>query len=371
MKAELFYPDVFNFKGTLKDQTLNLQQLFRKEPNLESEEIKGKLLQSLLLYDSILINGWDLPVVIHFFNGRENAEFLVEAGLLRLLNASDIFLGCQKEGYFYTLAGGHFIRDKFSNADEINICLQSFRGNDKDYIQISESLFDNRLEVDTDDIIKKISKEIIKDIFDKEFRNKYNLTSTKATHILSKDVQAINTLIEAYRRIYISERANIKHIFSEDILESVIKDKLIIGFGNNITKTDINSEFRRLTNIIKVPDIVEAVRHGIFSTKDVLKIREKKNCSEFRKWLHSNASFELSDKDNQDIISAYIDALGKKDVIDKLPIKILRFVSTSLLGMIPFIGGAASFIDSFVIDNLRTWKPNIFIDDYKKQINKK
>jgi hypothetical protein len=287
------------------------------------------------------------------------------------MNASDIFLGCKKEGYFYTLAGGHFIRDRFSNPDEVNLCLQSFRGNDKDYIQISKSLFNNRLDVDTNDIIKKISTEVTKDISNEGFRNKHNLTSTKATHIFSKDVQAINTQIEAYRRIYVAEKANIKHIFSEDILENVIKDKLLTGSGNNMTRTDINAEFQKLTNIIKVPDIVEAVRHGVLSTKDVLKIRETKNCREFRTWLHSNASFELSDKDNLDIISAYIDALGKKDMIDKLPIKILRFVSTSLLGMIPFVGGAASFIDSFIIDKLRTWKPNIFIDDYKKQVNKK
>lgn len=348
-----------------------MERLFNNNPDKASEEIKGKLLQSILLYDSIIVNGWDLPIVIHFFNGRENAELLAETGMLRLMNASDVFLGCKKEGYFYTLAGGNFIRDRFSSPEEIDFSLQSFRGNDKDYVQISNSLYKNRLDVDTKDLIKKISDEISKDISNKEFRDKHNLTSTKATHILSKDVQVINTQIEAYRRIYISEKANLTHIFSEDILGDVIKDKILAGCSNKMTRADINNEFQKLTKVIRVPDVVEAVKQGIFSPKDILKIRETKNCKEFRDWLHTNAQFELSDGDNQDIVAAYIDALGKKDIIDKLPIKILRFVSTSLLGFIPGLGIPVSFIDSFVVDKLRTWRPNIFINDYRKRAQKR
>jgi hypothetical protein len=371
MGVFLFYPDVFGYKSLLKDRTINLQQAFSKQPELISDDIKGKILQNMLFYDSIYINGWDLPILIHMFNGRENAEHVTSQGIIRLLNCRDIFIGCKKKGYFYTIAGGNFTRDIFKSEDEINHTLQTFRGNYKDYIEVSRNLYKNRLNVETNDLIKKISKEIERDIEQEDFQIEHDIKSTRATHIFSRDLPVINTQLEAYRRIYIAERADLNHIFSEDILTEVIKSKIFRSkVTKDTTRNDINHEFNKLTKVMKVPDVVEAVKAKAITTKEILNIRESKNCIEFRTWLHSNAPFELSEKENQNVISAYIDSLGKKDLIDKLPTKLTRFISSTVIDVL--IGGlpAAAFVDSFIIEKMRSWKPSFFIDDYSNILEK-
>jgi hypothetical protein len=50
--------------------------------------------------------------------------------------------------------------------------------------------------------------------------------------------------------------------------------------------------------------------------------------------------------------------------------KALRFIATNAIGLIPGLNIVAnlgvSFFDTFVIDKFTKWKPQLFINDYKK-----
>ena len=363
----LYLPDVFYFKTTLRDSNVDLKINYNDIGDVSTENVKGKILQSLLLYDSLYIHAWDLPVLIHFFEGKGNAELITEKGLLRLLNCEDKFMGCKKYSELSTLAGGQFIRDVFSCEDDINNMLQSFKGNYNDYALISKHLYHTSLKIDTNDMFELLEREIINDLSNEEFRINNCIVTKKANQIYPQDVPYINSLLETHKRIVISQKANLNNIFTEDVLVKFLKDKIICSNEYKELRFDINKEFSNLTKCIAIPDIVEAVNENILSVKDILEIREKKNCREFREWLNNKVYYSLSDKENLSVVKAYIDALEKKDLIDKMPIKIIRFVSTSSIGLVPGIGGIiASFLDTFIIGKFRGWKPQIFIDDYRK-----
>jgi hypothetical protein len=244
--------------------------------------------------------------------------------------------------------------------------LQHFTGNYNDYKTISKSLFNNRLDSNNDEMVFRIEKEIKKDILNPIFRDKYKLSTKKTTQIYPQDVPVINRFLETYRRIYTAGAAKINDIYSDDVLTDSLKEKAACSTG----KTDIFEGFEKLTKVVRVPNVVEAIKSNLITTKDILEFREKKNCIEFRKWLHSNACFELSDKENLSIVAAYIDSLGKKELIERLPMKALRFIATNAIGLIPGLNIVAnlgvSFFDTFVIDKFTKWKPQLFINDYKK-----
>jgi len=349
---------------------------YKDNNNVSTNNVKGNLLQSILLYDSIYIHPWDLPAVVHFFNGRDNAEQIAEKGLLKLINSDDKALGCMKQGQSYSIAGISFNRGSFSSEDEINFMLQSFRGNYSDYKGISKSFFEQSINIKNDDMFNVLEEELYLDISNPKFVKNHRISTKEFIDIAPLDVSFINNRLEAYRRIYFAQAADIKDIFAEDVLVETIKEKLMCTPAVEKVSLNINEEFKKLTKVLKLPNIVEAVEEELFTPTEILKIRDHKHCIEFRNWLHSNAYFDLNEKDNLDVIAAYYDALGKKGLLDKLPVKILRFAVTSSLGFIPGVSTAVelgvSTLDTFLLDKFKIgeWRPQLFFDEYSKLLNK-
>lgn len=371
----LYYPDIFNFKSTLKDDVMDFRVSQDGTKEITPENVKGNLLQSILLYDSIFVQAFDLPVLIHFFNGRENAEYITERGLLKVINGDNKALACKIAKGSNTLVGVEFERGGFSNAEEIDFMLQSFRGNNTDYKIISNSLYTNSVKINNRDILKSLESEIRLDIDNADFVNKHRLSTSDLSNISNQDISFINNRLETYRRIYVAQAANVGDIFAEGVLIDVIKEKLM-NSADKKTAIDINREFDKLTKVLRVPNVVDAVMEGIITPSDILKIREHKHCIEFRNWLHSNAYFDLSEKENLNVIAAYQEALGKKGILEKWPAKVMRFAATSALGAIPGVNEAVDFgvsaVDTFLFDKFRIgeWRPQLFIKEYTKLLKK-
>jgi hypothetical protein len=96
--SSLYYPDAFYYKTTFSDKKISTKVDYKEHTDVNTENLKGNLLQAFLLYDTVYMHAWDLPIVIHFFDNRANAELLAEVGLLRLLNCNDYFVACHKNG---------------------------------------------------------------------------------------------------------------------------------------------------------------------------------------------------------------------------------------------------------------------------------
>lgn len=105
---------------------------------------------------------------------------------------------------------------------------------------------------------------------------------------------------------------------------------------------------RELTN---VPDIGEGVLDGRIGVDQLLKLRELRSAEEFRRWFHNRCA-----GDSVSVARAYIELLSEVPKINSLSGKILRFIITTGIGLIPGIGGiagiAASLLDSFVLEKL-------------------
>ena len=136
-----------------------------------------------------------------------------------------------------------------------------------------------------------------------------------------------------------------------DLLE--LKNKRIMRNCNTSKK------IWTLLEINGVPDLSKIDLSKEANLLKFLKVVNNKNSNDFRAWFHNN-----KDLDEKEILKEYLGVLQQVPTIDKIPSKSLRFVSTSILGLIPVVGQLASFFDSFVINKLfKDKSPKFFIDD--------
>ena len=88
------------------------------------------------------------------------------------------------------------------------------------------------------------------------------------------------------------------------------------------------------------------------------------NAGKFRNWLKNIP-------DDANLIQEYVDEINKKTKADNVWIKMGRVLTCLLFGWIPvvgpFVSGGLSMADMFFSEKLLAgWKPNLFVEDYKK-----
>lgn len=107
--------------------------------------------------------------------------------------------------------------------------------------------------------------------------------------------------------------------------------------------------FLSVSDLQGVPNVGSLFVSGGLDLDAVLRIRETRATADLRKWLRKADPLHSSE-----VLRAYVAGLGQKAVIERLPVKTLRFVATTLLGKIPGLGEVASFVDSFLLER---WFP--------------
>jgi hypothetical protein len=129
-----------------------------------------------------------------------------------------------------------------------------------------------------------------------------------------------------------------------------------------ITHTDVApASLWSLLEVNGIPDLgkLEFVDTPFF--RDFLKICSSRQADEFRTWFHENKNLC-----ERDILREYIGLLRALPWIQKLPSKIVRFAVTTGFGLIPVLGQAVSFLDTFVLERmLKGHSPKFFIDDLR------
>lgn len=110
--------------------------------------------------------------------------------------------------------------------------------------------------------------------------------------------------------------------------------------------------FAKIQEISGVPDIGNAFATRQLSARQLLDLRESRHSVAFRKWLDSGSPSETADE----TIGRYMDAAGPTSWIDALPVKLLRFATTTSWGAVePISGAIASGVDSFLLSK---WFPS-------------
>ncbi len=141
-----------------------------------------------------------------------------------------------------------------------------------------------------------------------------------------------------------------------------VGDILEIKANRLFKATGYSDKFWKLLAITGVPDLSQIDLSVGTNLKELLKVTTNKNAKEFRDWFHSN-----QDLSETEILREYLYVVQQVPWIQRLPSKTLRFVVTATCGLVPVVGQAVSFFDSFVIERLfRPRSPKFFIDDLTK-----
>ena len=122
-------------------------------------------------------------------------------------------------------------------------------------------------------------------------------------------------------------------------------------------------ELRELTNL---PDFAQSVLQERLNLDTLLKLRASSAGVAFREWFHQNCV-----TDTTNTARAYIELLSTIPKTETFAVKVLRFLITTVLGLIPVVGSVtgtiASVVDSFVVGPVvdRT-SPKFFVEQLKQ-----
>lgn len=144
----------------------------------------------------------------------------------------------------------------------------------------------------------------------------------------------------------IASNANVVEITGDDSSLALLKAKgQRAGMAIEGAKA-----FTKIQQLNGIPDIGEAFYKKQITSEQLLDLRESKHSQAFRDWFGGDFS-----ENADDIVNRYVDSLGKPGLIDSLPIKVLRFATTTAIGASNTIAGAASgALDNFLLSK---WFP--------------
>lgn len=130
--------------------------------------------------------------------------------------------------------------------------------------------------------------------------------------------------------------------------------------------------YNRIKNIIwelhaveNIIDIGQLIQQNILTYKEIVELRSTSDGKHFRAWFHQIINDPNKVRDTKSFIKYYFEFIRKRNLRDSCPIKVLRFATASLLGLLgPIPGILSNTIDSFVVEYLLDgWKPSFFLHD--------
>jgi hypothetical protein len=364
---------IFNLDG---------QQLHRfLDTNISSVH---SFIESLILHDEVIIPTQDylsVSALIHLL-GEKNIIELLENGYLKFARMKGLL------GY-YSPSGIDGIITVFGSLGKKNIDRPKTLAINSAFDVLSKSLENRQLlldlilqatiEMEMAEILAETRPEIYSDFentslwlesnLDSETHSRFPKLSPGTIKTLGASSKPNENLIDALLSIAL---ANIELRLAQKL--NCIDSSTVSPIGRLLKiksqrlspSLESSQAFTHLREITKVPNIGESVLKDNLILPNLLKLRNSRNCLEFRQWFHTNCH-----SDEKSITSEYIKLLEDVPFIQSKPSRIIRFITTTGLGFIPvvgqFVGTAAGAIDSFFLEDLLQGKsPKFFINDLRQ-----
>ena len=109
------------------------------------------------------------------------------------------------------------------------------------------------------------------------------------------------------------------------------------------------TQFERIIRVVRIPDFAPGQRVDV---QLLLKVRDTSECRDFRAWLSSTEN--MTDSEIEDHATSLRSLIG--NLVGGPTGKTLRYATTTLVSLVPgistLIGGAASALDTFLIEKL-------------------
>lgn len=124
-------------------------------------------------------------------------------------------------------------------------------------------------------------------------------------------------------------------------------------------KPDLLSAFMAVLDLNDIPDIRGHIADGTITLSEIWNLRKTRESQNFRKWIS-----DANTRDPRELERAYVASLKRPELKDKSPLRLLRFGTTSVIGVLNTPAGlAVSAIDSFAVDKLFPGRsPKLFLD---------
>jgi hypothetical protein len=164
---------------------------------------------------------------------------------------------------------------------------------------------------------------------------------------------------------------HLSNSFSADIITTpeiseVASERLDLSLQRGRKSSEQISLFEKMV-FDEAHIFADAYNDGMITFLEAMKIID--DSRKFRAWLKNLPP-------DSSLIKEYQKAISKETLLSKLPVSLLRFAMFNSAGMIadahaPGSGVIASAIDTYVVEKLfGGWRPNIFVKNVEKKINK-
>jgi hypothetical protein len=173
------------------------------------------------------------------------------------------------------------------------------------------------------------------------------------------EINLVLKVAEVNLEIYLSTVADDADPYTSEGAQQILRGKLLRhGFSREQLKG-----FLSLLDLNRLPDIGVPVENGELTFTDIWKIRNKRSARLFRKWLR-----EANIQASRDIERKFVEDMGRKGLVESLPLRVLRFAIVTGVGVINIPAGlVVSTIDSFFVERwFKGYSPKLFIDELQK-----
>lgn len=239
-------------------------------------------------------------------------------------------------------------------------------------------VIDSTEEVEVKSLLDKVRHESYMDILNSPYlRALYSLRNTDMNRLVGinpnqvrvyggpdgqwtgDEIDIVMLLAGVNLELFLAETAHCMDMSTGSPIGHLMKAKAERCFSG----TEAVNSFAVLREIAGIPDIGEEVLKGQISIEELLKLSHSSDGGQFRQWFHKNCR-----EDPVTTAREYALLLKAVPKIQSIPLKVLRFIFTTVIGMIPgvgqVVGPPVSVIDSFFIDRwLKGDSPKFFIEN--------
>jgi len=352
-------------KGTLA----TAQELSSNNP------VKGSFAEKLLLYDRVIIPTIDFSIIpiLLVWLGSSTLENLLDQGAIGFVR-NPSFIGYQggKGPCSFQIIRPHvkpsrqiWISSAFADSEsalEYWIYNASFKLGQEQRQRIIEKILSNTKNVNLQGEMsnKILREEIYEDIMNSSlsqlftsvhFDNLQGVGENQVRCLQSynpqqhDDVNLLLNLSAMNLDIYLASLVGATDLTSSSNVASLLSakaERFLKKAQLSVRTDEILKDFSRILNLSEV-NIGEAITAGSLGFHDISQMRVSSDFASFRKWFHENIASNPTEANRE-----YVKAISKPEITDRLPMKKVKYVVTSLDSLSPYLEQFVSSPDNFI-----------------------
>lgn len=359
-------------------------QEWPSEMMIACPEYWARLADYILLYDQIVIPTGNLQIlpVLRLMLGEEVFDELIRTKAIVLARFDQWFGYVGTGGVIFLKAGDNpDLPKSFPNLaishfkqldeaiDDALIATNPPSSSERRTL-IKNLLFDNIISLPTESLLSGVKDEAYADIRDsaylREFLSLRNAGRSIDNLFGSKPdtVTVFNPHVPAGRNDLPEVRAVLRVVFENFLLSlgGHTAASEITGDSSTLSVLQAKGQrigysphgrqaFAQLQKVNGVPELGAAFAAKRISPSQILDLRTSKHTQALRDWLGAGAANETA----SETVARYIETIGNPGLIEKLPVKAMRFAATTGWGAIePISGAVAAAADTFLLSK---WFP--------------